>query len=163
MLKLCVSLALFAFATAPVAAQARPAQTSLQGVWRPVEVRMGAADSAGTASQPGLYIFTGRHYSIIRVTSAAPRPDVPADLNQATAAQLIASWNPFTANSGTYQVSGSELMTNPVVSKDPPSMTPGAFVAYDFALKGDTLTLTPTRVMAGPITRPTTIRLVRVE
>jgi len=163
MVRTCLSCALFAIVTAPLAAQPSPAPASLQGVWRAVGVTAGDASAPVMRSQPGLIIFTRQHYSIVRVTSDAPRPDLPQSLSQATATQLIATWDPFTANSGSYTVNGSELMTRPLVAKAPPFMKPHAFVAYTWVVKGDTLSLTPTGSQAGRVASPTTIRLVRVE
>jgi hypothetical protein len=161
MSRMYIAFALLALGAGPLAAQARPAPAALPGVWRPVDARTGNAP--GTASQPGLYVFTRQHYSIMRVTSNTPRPNPPATLNQATAAQLIAAWDPFTANAGTYQVNGSELVTRPIVSKAPSFMTTGSFIAYNWTVRGDTLTLLPLRTQQGPVTGGTTIRLVRVE
>jgi len=161
MSRMYIAFALLALGAGPLAAQARPGPVALRGVWRPVEARTGNAQ--GTASQPGLYVFTERHYSIMRVTSNAPRPNPPATLSQATAAQLIAAWDPFTANAGTYTLTGSELVTRPTVSKAPSFMTNGAFVAYSWTVRADTLTLMPLRTQQGPVTGGTSIRLVRVE
>jgi hypothetical protein len=47
----------------------------LEGVWRVAEVTTtGAKASTNKQPQPGLVIFTAKHYSIIRVTADKPRP-----------------------------------------------------------------------------------------
>jgi Lipocalin-like domain len=86
---------------------------SLKGAWRVVEVTApdGKVDSK---PEPGLYIFTDRHYSIMRVNQ--PRtalPEAPTDKDR------LAAFDPFTANSGTYQIKGTQLMTQPMVAKNP--------------------------------------------
>jgi hypothetical protein len=66
---------------------------------------------------PGLIIFTGGYYSIMVVTGDKARPALPQDISKATAAELLAVWRPFTANSGTYEIKGSTLTTHPTVAK----------------------------------------------
>src|SRR5688572_10176532 len=111
--KVRVIVAVFAVAASALAlAQATP---SLQGVWRVTEIVVTGANAATNKSpQPGLYVFTKQHYSIITVNGTAPRKDVgtPKDPAKLTDAEKIARyevWDAFTANSGTYQVSGSTL------------------------------------------------------
>jgi hypothetical protein len=86
---------------------------SLRGVWRVVEVT-NATGQANSKPEPGLYIFTDRHYSIMRVT--APRASLP---EKPTEKDEAAAFVPFIANSGTYQVKGDQLMTQPLVAKNP--------------------------------------------
>lgn len=112
---LIVGLALVTW-TAPLVAQ--PAAGSLKGAWRVVAVT-GADGKTDSAPQPGLYIFTDRHYSIQRVT--APRVALPAQ--NATDKELAAAFGPYTANSGTYELKGATLTTRPMVAKNPNVMT----------------------------------------
>jgi hypothetical protein len=74
-------------------AQSRP---SVQGAWHVVEVSPGA-----TNPQPSLYLFTARHYSIMRVLSQDPRPGFNDPAN-VTEAEALAVWGPLQAQSGTY-------------------------------------------------------------
>ena len=145
-------------------AQSRTGQTPLQGVWRVAEVTTTGPNAATNRSpQPGFYIFTGRHYSIVTVNSANPRPDLPQDTNTATAAQLNAVWGPFTGQSGTYEVSGSTVTTRPLAAKNPGVMASGNFATSSFKVEGSTLTLTSTGGQRGPAANPTTTKLTRVE
>lgn len=97
----------------PGSAQAQ----SLKGVWRVVEVT-DADGKVNAKPEPGLYIFTDRHYSIQRVTQPrGPLPEKPTEKDTATA------FGPYTANSGSYQVKGTQLMTQPIVAKNPNVMT----------------------------------------
>ena len=89
---------------------------SLKGVWRVVEVTLDGKVNA--KPEPGLYIVTDRHDSIMRVTQPrAALPESPTDKDR------LAAFDPFTANSGTYQVKGTQLMTQPMVAKNPNVMT----------------------------------------
>jgi hypothetical protein len=124
-------------------AAAAQAKNSLQGAWRVTE-QTPAGQNAQTNRnpQPGLLIFTGKYYSSMSVNSAQPRPDVPADQAQITPAQALATYGPFTANSGTYEVSGNTLTTHPLVAKNPAAMR--GPLTYSFKVDGNTLTLTTT-------------------
>ncbi len=95
-------------------------KTKLEGVWQLVEVKHMGGPTEGTVNnpQPGLVIFTGKHYSMMAVLSDTPRTDVE-DPAKATAAELLAVWGPFIANSGTYEISGDTLTTQPTVAKMP--------------------------------------------
>jgi hypothetical protein len=146
-------------------AQSRPvSQSTLQGVWRVTAVTTtGPNASTNNQPQPGLYIFTAKHYSIVRVSAAKPRPDVPADIEKATADELRAAWDPFAANAGTYEVAGGNLTTRPMVAKNPGVMKTGSFTVSSFKVEGNTLSVTESRNQDGPIANPTTRKLTRIE
>ena len=135
------------------------AAQSLDGVWRVTEVVNGGQTLA--SPQPGLLLFTGGHYSYTFVTSEEPRPDLPA--GAVTAEALATVWNPFTANAGTFEVSGNTMTRRPFVAKSPAAMAPGAFNEYTFRLSADTLWATPTRTEGGPVRSPTTVKYVRAR
>jgi hypothetical protein len=111
--------------------------------------------------QPGLLLFTGRYYSYTFVTSDTPRP--PLSAGPATAEALATLWNPFTANAGTFEVSGSTMTRRPLVAKSPEAMAPGAFNQYSFRLTADTLWITTTATESGPTRNPSTVRYLRVR
>ena len=140
---------------------------SLQGVWRVTEIVVTGADAATNKSpQPGFYVFTRQHYSIITVDGTAPRKDfgTPKDPAKLTDAEKMARyevWDAFTANSGTYQVSGNTLTTRPVVAKNPGVMK-GPVATRDFRIVGNTLTLTQ-KSAAGQPASETRTTLTRVE
>jgi hypothetical protein len=140
-LAFCVCLAvLLVSSTSNVAAQSQ-----LEGVWK-LE-----------APQRVLWIFTNKHYSFMVVGS---RPDLPPN---ATDAQKAATWEPFGANSGTYDIKGTILTTHPEVAKNPGVMSPGYFNVYDFTVEGDTLLLTHKAQAARAIPNPQTFKLRRAE
>jgi hypothetical protein len=153
----------------PLLSQSRAAsEPTIQGVWRVTEVTTTGKDASTNKSpQPGLYIFTGRHYSLVRVTASTARPDLgPEDYPKATAAQLLALWGPsaFAAFSGTYELAGGKLTTRPVVARSPRPMAPGAFSTSSYKLDGKTLTITQERGFDGkPVANPTTLKLTRIE
>jgi len=141
------------------------AQTNpLQGVWKVTEVTTtGPKGAKQAAPQPGFYIFTGKHYSIVTVNSDQPRPDLPSDTNTATLEQLQASWGPFTGQSGAYEVKGSEVTFHALAAKNPSAMKTGNFSTSSFKIEGATLTLVNKANQTGPATNPTTRKLTRVE
>jgi hypothetical protein len=139
---------------------------SLEGAWRVSEVMVTGADaSPNKTPQPGLYIFTKKHYSILSVSGTEPRKPVPAakDPDKLTDAEKLArfeSWDVFTANSGTYEVKGSTLTTTPIVAKNPSVM--GRSQPREFKLAGSTLTLI-SKSAAGQPASETRTTLTRVE
>jgi len=88
---------LMALVGAPLLSQSRAAsQETIQGVWRVTEVTTtGPNASTNKSPQPSLYIFTPKHYSLMRVNGTTARPDLPQDqMAKATAAQFVGGvWN----------------------------------------------------------------------
>ena len=124
-------------------AQSAPA---LKGVWRVTQVVVtGVNASTNSSPQPGMYMFTDRHYSLLTVGGTAPRK-TPAPIKVAgkpTPAEMQVrydEWAVFAANSGTYSVKGSTLTTRPIVAKNHGVMT-GPDQIRDFKIAGSTLTL----------------------
>ena len=145
---------------APSAAEPNAA---VQGVWRTVEVVV--PGTAGHTFKPDatLAIFHGRHYSRVEVHADQPRPvlDNPAD---ASADQLRAAWGPFVAEAGTFEVSGSDVITmRATVAKNPAAMRDGASSVYKYQREGDKLILTEVRTPAGPSPLAVSVTLKRVE
>jgi hypothetical protein len=145
--------------TATADAQFKP--TPLSGAWSVTEIkRTGPNAQTMNHPQPGLLIFTGNHYSLMIIETEQPRAEVHA---QSTAAELLATWGPFIAASGTYEISGNTLTTRPTVAKNPPVMAPGNVQLNTFKIEGKTLTLTRVRDGNVAVANPTTIILTRVE
>ena len=96
---------------------------SLEGVWSLVEAETTSGPDAGMVSrQPGLLIFTGRHYSHAYVNSAEARPrlsDSPTDAERGRV------FTPYTSNTGTYERDGSTVNIRVLVAKSPGRMEPG--------------------------------------
>ena len=143
-------------------AQARPA---LQGAWQVVEVTTSGPDASTNSNpQPGLYLFTARHYSILSVLSREPRPAF-ADPANITREEALAVWGPsLQAQSGTYEVVSGNLNLLPLVAKNPGVMRAGRKPdVYALTLQGDSLTLVQKGDGIGQLANPTTLRLKRVE
>ena len=140
-------------------AQSRP---SIQGAWQVVEVSTsGAAASTDANLQPSLYLFTTRHYSIMRVLAARPGF---ADPSNVTEAEALAVWGPLQAQSGTYELAGGNLNLLPTVAKNPGVMRGGRKPdVYTFTLQGDSLTLVQVSDGIGQVANPATFRLKRVD
>lgn len=137
---------------------------SVQGVWAMTEVETtGPNGSTAKITQPSLYLFTKKHYSIIFVSSTEPRPEI-ADLSAATADELRRVFvRDFVANAGTYEIKGGKITLRPMVAKSPTVMKPGNFSTLMVKFEGDTMTLVSESNQAGPVTNRTTTRLRRVE
>ena len=110
----------------------------LLGAWRVTEL----TDANGTIGnpQPGLYIFAKQHYSFVRIQGMRPLPDYPSN-DKATDADKVAVFNALYMNTGSYTVSGNRLATVAMVAKSKFAMG-GQGNQYDFAIAGNTLTLT---------------------
>lgn len=162
MTRLTVYLFATALLTGIATAEIKP--TALTGAWRITEkTSAGPNASTNTVLQPGLYLFTGNHYSIVAITSQTPRPRLPEDQTKATAAEFRASWGPFVANAGTYEVADGKLTLRPEVAKSPGMTALGVTSVYSFTTVGNTLILTSIGNEYGPDTNPTSTTLTRVE
>jgi len=136
---------------------------ALIGVWRPVEVvwvgtpaRRATYETPMTLGPlgPGLRIFTQHHYSYLGLSTADARPDLP-DSN-VTTKDFLATWQPFGANAGTYEIHGDTIVTSPTIAKNPRTMAAGFHGRFIFRVTGDSLWLTNPR-------EARTDRYVRVE
>ena len=158
-----VGVLLVVVAAGLVVAQPAPL---LQGAWRVTEVTATGADAASNKSpQPGIFLFTKGHYSIITVGGTAPRKNVtaaanPARLTDAEKIERFEAFDQFIANTGTYEVKGTTLTTHPIVAKNPATM--GTTTLREFKIEGKTLILTQTSSVGQPA-RLTTTRLTRIE
>lgn len=87
-----------------VSANAQFKATPLTGTWSLTEIKT-TGPNARTIShpQPGLLMFTGNHYSLMIIESDKPRAEIQSpQVKKPTVDELLATWEPFTAASGTY-------------------------------------------------------------
>jgi len=153
-------------------AYAQNAKKPIEGVWKVTEIVVTGAGASNVGSpQPGLFIFTRGHYSMMSVPGNQPRALFKAE--EPTNEEKIAAFDSFVANTGTYEVTGSTLTIRPMVARYPNFMAGGSD-KYQFRIEGNTLWLTEksadlnTRVgqQVVPSTAPaseTRLKLVRVE
>lgn len=110
-------VALVAVVSGLISSAASAQTPTLKGAWRVTSVTS-ADGKVNSSPEPGLYIFTDRHYSTQYVN--APRS---AAAGQASPdKERLAAYDAFTANTGTYEVKGSTLTTKPIVAKNPSVM-----------------------------------------
>ena len=145
-------LGLFACA-ATVHGQSPATRNPFVGAWRVTELAA-PNQPPNTSPQPGLYVFTNQHYSMIRINGAKPLPDYPSN-DKATDAEKVAVFNALYLNSGTYTVTGNVLATKAMVAKSAFAMA-GPGNQYEFTVSGNTLVLP--QKPSGMV-----IKLVRVE
>jgi len=133
---LCVGLCVLAVTATSVHSQTK---NPLMGAWKVTEIANPNSPPL-TNPQPGLYVFTEKHYSAVRLNGTKPLPSYPSN-DAATDADKVASFDAIYVNAGGYAISGNMLTLSPMVAKSAFAMAPGRTVQYEFTLKGDTLTL----------------------
>ena len=146
------------------------AKSPVEGVWKVAEVQVIGGSDAGTntSPQPGLYIFTRGYYSVMAVNGDKPRNEIPqgqgggrGSLTDVQKLALYEHWSPFTANSGTYTISGNVLKTRPLVAKNEGVMR-GEGQTREYKVEGSALWLIA-KPPAGQTGAETRIKLTRVE
>ncbi|HSL69514.1 MAG TPA: alpha/beta fold hydrolase [Longimicrobiales bacterium] len=115
-------------------------RTSLEGVWRVVEVQFVRRDGDSIAfdAQPGLFIFTRSHYNSTWVSQREPRQSF-ASRFEPTREELAAACDALVVNSGTYEVSGDQLIVHPIVTRMPEFS--GGRLIYRYRIDGNSLFL----------------------
>jgi hypothetical protein len=157
-----VLLLLLTTALLIVSADAQSKAPVLTGAWRLTEMKKTGPNAETLKNPPGLLIFTSKHWSRMYVDSGQPRPEI-RDLKTAAPAEIIASWGPFVAASGTYEVSGNTVTCRALIAKNPNVVGPGNFSIYTFKIEGNMLTMTDTRNNVGAVASPRTFTYVRLE
>ena len=129
------------------------------GAWLIAETTKTTPDSSwtDTSPQPGLYVFSGSHFSNMLVDGSNAR--VPFPPGGASPEQRLAAYDPFIADAGSYEFSDSILTTQNIIAKVPNVMT--AQIVYRYHFSADTLTLTFRGAWAPP-DGEITYRLVRL-
>ena len=130
----------------PAATTEEEAAPSIEGVWKIEEIEtIGGPDEGTRIPQTCLIIFTKQYYSSVRDTGAEPRPLWKS--SNPSEKEIVAAYNGFGADSGTYEFDGSTFEIHPSVAFSPNLMSGGS-VSFDCQLEGDTLTysLTPNQV-----------------
>ena len=103
----------------------------LVGAWEITERVVGGGANAGTYTdlQPGIRIFTERHYSEMRFNNDDPRSLIPEGVSRAdlTDAEWGALTQSINANSGIYELAGERILFRPLVSLSPNLMNDRVF------------------------------------
>jgi hypothetical protein len=150
-------------------AQSKP---SIQGVWRKADVTVttpnpnaanGLPKGTHTDVQPGLLIFTAKHYSSTNDNGATPRPKTPFKVQgKPTAEEMQAQWGSFQASSGTYELAGTTITFRPIAAKVPAYQ--GGLSRHTVKLEGNTMWLKLVEISTNPkIQDQPTIKYTRVE
>lgn len=139
-------------------------RSPLVGAWlitaTSVTTPMGA--SVNEDPQPGLYIFTERHFSNMLIPNPEGRLPFSADR---TAEERLAAYDNFIADAGTYLLTDSTLIAENIIAKVPNVMPPhrsSSSLTYRYRFEGDSLVLT-LRGGWAPRNGQITYRLVRLE
>ncbi len=119
---------------------------SIRGAWSVISTSLTGADRTSTndSPQPGLVLFTERHYSVMFVEGIEPRKPF-ADAQRATDAEKITAYDTFTGHTGTYSIVDSVVAMRVVVAKLPNLMTgelSTTFMRFAHRISGDTLRMT---------------------
>lgn len=103
-----------------------------------------APDGTEMMQHPGLFLYTGTHYSSMFVIGDEARAGIS---EEATDAEKLAAYDSFVANSGRYEIDGDQLTSWAYVAKNPNYMHafPDNAGTLTFAVQGDELTLTSNR------------------
>lgn len=171
MFRILTSLTLLLLCATAVLAQSSR-RKPIEGVWRVTEVVVTGADASTEANpQPGLIIFTRKHYSVMRVPGNQPRTLFKGE--DPTNEEKIAAYDSFIANTGTYEVAGAILTLHPMVARSPNFMA-GGVAKNEFRIEGTTLWLIQKNTdisarigdrvapLSGPASE-TRVKLTRVE
>ena len=134
------------------------AETPLEGAWLLIEMQ-GADGNLDSAPLGGLMIFTSTHYSIMYAIGEKPRALM--DEENPTDEQTINAYESIIANSGRYDIEGSEFVTRAYVAKYPNYMDdwPENVTTFSYSIDGDALTI---KADSGP-DAGTTQKYRRVE
>jgi hypothetical protein len=133
-----LSLGLCAFALAATSVHGQT-KNPLVGAWKVAEIANPGSPPLSNP-QAGLYLFTQKHYSAVRLNGTKPLPAYPSN-DVATDADKVAVFNMLYLNAGGYTVSGNMLTLSPTIAKSAFAMEPGRTIQYEFTVNGDTLTL----------------------
>ena len=171
MVRILKGLTLLVLCTNVVSAQSST-KKPIEGAWKVTEIVVSGADASNAPNpQPGLIIFTEKHYSVMWVPGNQPRSLFKGE--DPTNQEKIAAYESFVANSGTYEVAGATLTLHPMVARSPNFMA-GGVSKSQLRIEGATLWLTQkntdisirtgNRVVpsSGPASE-TRLKLTRVE
>ena len=116
-----------------------PQRNALMGTWKVTAIGLPNQPQI-SSPQPGLYIFTPKYYSIIRINSN--RPDALSAAGEEAKDQgALVPFEALTAEAGTYTVAGYHLRLRPLTANDPSVIT-GPESEYEFEIRGRSILIT---------------------
>jgi hypothetical protein len=130
----------------PIETRGQPPSVALPGAWRIVRTSLTTSDQPSFVdySQPGLLLFTARHYSLTYVEGNKTR-QMFQDPARPTEAEKLDAFDTFVGHSGTYSVADSLIAMQIEISKSPNLMGTelrNTFARFAYEIVGDTLRLT---------------------
>jgi hypothetical protein len=134
---------LLAACSQPGTPEATLPASALAGAWAVTAIEH-ADGSVIDPAQPGLFVFTGHHYSAVHSTTAGPRPHSATPF-AATDEEALAQFRSLIVNTGTYTVDGQTVTFRPMVARSPEFI--GGEAAAEFAVDGDRLILRFRRIV----------------
>lgn len=110
----------------------------LVGAWLIKETSVTTTEGTSTDKNPppGIYIFTDQHFSNTLIPKGGER--LPFT-DRTTPEEMLAAYNNFIAEAGSYEVTESTLTTHNIVAKIPNYMN--GRIIYQYKLEGDSLRL----------------------
>jgi hypothetical protein len=142
-----------------LAAQQLSPAPSIQGVWKVIEETNNFRTI--TNPSPGYIIYTAKHFAVVREAQDIKRPDV-ADVDKATAEQLLAMWGPFAAQFGTYAIQGDRMTMKILVAKNPSQVNNES--VRRVRIQGNILVTEPYAGPDGkPLAKPIGLKMIRIE
>jgi hypothetical protein len=136
----------------------------VKGAWKITEQwsrSRGGAWTLGATPYLSIYIFTDKHYSYMFAPGLEPRRLFAGGPNQPTNAEKVAAYDTFVAGSGAYALTGSTLMLNAILHKNPNEMT-GHPLKYSVELDDNSLRMTIDNPPFAPGVERRTV-LARIE
>src|SRR5512146_1212237 len=123
------------------AAQNKGKKSSIEGVWKIVEVGQtgGGSVSTNPNPQPSLLIITRGYYMLMFVPGDKPRTMYQAV--KPTDAEKLAAFDSFLANGGTYELSGNTMTIHPTVARVQ-NYAAGGWTKYTVRVEGNNLYMT---------------------
>jgi len=139
MFRILNGLTLLVLCTTVVSAQSST-KKGIEGAWKVTEIVVTGADASNVPNpQPGLMIFTRKHYSVMWIPGNQPRSLFKGE--GPTNEEKIEAYDSFVANSGTYELAGATLTLHPMVARSPNFMA-GGVSKLQLRIEGTTLWLT---------------------
>lgn len=114
----------------------------IEGVWRIVQAHTVDSQGESTNSYPqtNVVIFTTGHYTFVWTFCGEMRQPAAEHWNP-TDEEKIEAFNTIIANTGTYELTDSTLVTRPISAKSH-EYVGGGYSDYEYRVEGDSLYLT---------------------